>query len=80
VVTGSLAGGLVAGLRFLVVGARANDGSLAPAITGEPFVSGLFASGLFASRLPFAFRLLPGPDPVVARRTSGAADRVWSDP
>lgn len=69
--TGSLAGWIVAGLRFFVVGARANEGSLTAVA--------LFVSGLFVFRLSFVFRLFPCAPPAVARRTSRAAGKAWSD-
>jgi hypothetical protein len=55
--TGSLAGWIVAGLRFFVVGARANEGSLTAAA--------LFVSGLFVFRLSFVFRLFPCAPPAL---------------
>jgi hypothetical protein len=65
----------VVGLRFFVVGAGANEGSLTAAAGVALFFSGLF---VFLSGL-FVFRLFPCALPAATGATAGGADTAWSD-
>jgi hypothetical protein len=81
--TGSLAGWVGAGLRFFVVGARANEGSLTAAAGVALFFFRLFVFRLFVFRLfvfrLFVFRLFSCAPPAATGATAGGADTAWSD-